>query len=351
MMKKNVLNRLSGIKKNQIIWLGLFFILLLTNNRAFAQTNTGTTIGQFLLIEPSARYAAMGNTGVASADEIGSAYFNPGAIGRLQGIGMQFTHSLWLADITYNYFVALVDLGETGNIYFNITSLNSGEMDVRTVEQPLGTGERFTVSDIALGVGFGRRLTNRFSMGVQINYIQETIFHSSLSTMAISVGTMFDLTEDGLVLGASISNYGLPGSYSGRDLRVQYDLDKDKYGDNSALPGSAVTDEYPLPVLFRVGLSYPYQINENNRIKMAVNAYHPNDNNESISLGAEWMISDLLAIRGGYQNLFLEDSEVGLTLGTGLYFSIDEYKVKIDYAWADHGRLENTQRFTFGILF
>jgi len=350
-MKKNVLNSTMLLTKDRFIVIQLFLILILTAVLGFAQSNTGTTIGQFLLIEPSSRYAAMGNIGVASADEIGAAYFNPGAIGKLNGYGLQFTHSLWLADITYNYAIALISLGETGNLYFNVTALNSGDIDVRTVEQPLGTGERYTVSNIAIGAGYGRQLTNRFSMGLQVNYIQERIYHSSLSTVSLSVGTMFDLIKDGLVLGASISNYGLPASYSGRDLRVQYDLDKDKYGDNSALPGNAVTGEYPLPVLFRVGLSYSYQISENQNVQMEMDAYHPNDNTESLSFGAEWLIMKSLALRAGYQNLFLKDSEVGLTLGTGLNLKVAGYQFNFDYAWADHGRLQNAQRFTAGFIF
>jgi len=350
-MKNNKSGGTMIFQKDGFILNHLFIILILTAVFSFAQTNTGTTIGQFLLIEPSSRYAAMGNTGVASADEISAAYYNPGAIGRLNGYGLQFTHSLWLADITYNYAIALVDLGDIGKLFFNVTALNSGEIDVRTVEQPLGTGERYTVSNIALGVGYGRRLTNRFSMGFQLNYIQEKIYHSSLSTVALSVGTMFDLIKDQLVLGASISNYGLPASYSGRDLRIQYDLDQDRFGDNSSLPGNAVTEEYPLPVIFRIGLSYPHQISENHKFQLAVNAFHPNDNTESISFGAEWLIYDVLALRGGYQNMFLDDSEVGLTLGTGLNVGIEGYTMQLDYAWADYGRLQNTQRFTLGIIF
>ncbi|MCB0283815.1 MAG: PorV/PorQ family protein [Calditrichaeota bacterium] len=336
---------------SNILKINILVYTLVIAVQCFGQSNTGTTIGQFLLIEPSARYAAMGNTGVASADEITAAYYNPAAIGRLSGTGLQFTHSLWIADITYDYAIAMVDLGELGNLFFNVTALNSGDIDVRTVEQPLGTGEKYTVSNVALGVGYGRRLTDRFSMGVQINYIQETIFHSSLSTVSLSVGTMFDLTRDGLVLGASISNYGLPAAYSGRDLRIQYDLDKDKYGDNSGLPGDVHTEEYPLPVLFRVGLSYPFQITEDHKMQFSVNAYHPNDNTESVSMGMEWEIFKTLALRSGYQNLFLKDSEVGLTAGLGLNVAIAEYQLNLDYAWADFGRLQNTQRFTLGILF
>lgn len=346
---------IDRIKNKNTLFRGTLFlcliITLLFPLQTFGQAKTGTTIGQFLLIEPSARYAGMGNAGVASFDEIAASYYNPAAIGRLQGYGFQFTHSLWLADITYNYATALVQAGELGNLFFNVTALNSGEIDVRTVEQPLGTGERYSVSNIALGLGYGRKLTDRFSMGLQINYIQETIWHSSLSTFSISVGTMFDLIQNGLRIGASISNYGLPAHYSGRDLRIQYDKDPNRSGDNSSLPGEVFTDDFPLPVMFRVGLTWPYQISENNQFQLAITAFHPSDNTESVSIGAEWLVMKSLALRAGYQNLFLEDSEVGLTLGTGLQLSVAGYLFNLDYAWADHGRLLNAQRITAGFIF
>jgi long-subunit fatty acid transport protein len=339
--------------KKLLVFLVLNLVLAVAdfNSLLQAQSKTGTTIGQFLLIEPSARYTGMGNAGVASHDELQAAYYNPGAIGRMQGFGVQFTHSIWLADITYDYVVALARMGSAGNLLVNVTSLNSGEMDVRTVEQPLGTGEKYSVSNIAMGIGYGRQITDRFSMGFQITYLQETIWHSSLSTMAISVGTMYNLTPNGIRLGASICNFGLPAGYSGRDLRIIYDNDPDKYGDNSSLPGEIYTEKHPLPVLFRVGLSWPIRLNENNQFQLAVNAFHPNDNTESLSFGGEWVIFKSMALRAGYQNLFLKDSEVGLTLGAGLNLNLQGTNFRFDYGWADHGRLENTQRFTLGFMF
>lgn len=336
-----------------MLWISLSLILIFVqfHPNLVAQSKTGTTIGQFLLIEPSARYTGMGNAGVASYDEIAAAYYNPGAIGRLRGYGLQFTHSLWLADITYDYVAASIQMGSIGNMFLTATTLNSGEIDVRTVEQPLGTGERYSVSNFALGLGYGRQLTDRFSMGVTINYVQETIWHSSLSTVAISVGTLYNLTTNGVRLGASISNFGMPARYSGRDLRIIYDKDPDKYGDNSSLPGEIYTESFPLPVLFRVGISVPVEFSPNNRLQLAINAFHPNDNTESMSFGAEWTIFKAFALRAGYQNLFLKDSEVGLTLGAGLQLDVAGHFFQFDYAWADHGRLENTQRFTVGFVF
>jgi hypothetical protein len=148
------------------------------------------------------------------------------------------------------------------------------------------------------------QFSDRFSLGVQLSFVQETIWHSSLSTFAVSVGTLYRLSENGLRLGASISKFGLEAGYSGRDLRIQYDLDPGRFGDNSSLPGEVLTQKYSLPVIFRVGLSWPVNLSRNNQLVLAWNAYHPNDNAESMSVGAEWKLFNIVALRGGYQNLF-----------------------------------------------
>ncbi len=339
------------MKKIPLSLLPFVLMILSSSSLALAQSKTGTTIGQMLLIEPSARATAMGNASVALYDEVASVYYNPGAMGQLNEYGVHFTHSLWLADIKYDYAAAFIPAGGFGNLFFSLTALNSGEINVRTVAQPLGTGERYSVSNLALGLGYGRALSDRFSVGVQLTYLQETIWHSSLSTFGLNVGTIYRVSENGLRLGASISNFGLQAGYSGRDLRIQYDLDARKYGDNSALPGEVVTQDFSLPVLFRVGMSLPYKFHHNHQILLAVDAFHPNDNTESMSFGAEWSFLNAFALRGGYQNLFLKDSEVGLTAGAGLHYDFQGFVFRFDYSWADYGRLENAQRFSLGLTF
>jgi len=326
-------------------------VMVISAGTMFAQSKTGTSIGQFLLIEPSARIAGMGNAGVTMYGEPQSAYYNPAAIGLFYSNGVQFTHSLWLADIAYDYAVVSVSLEDFGNLMASVTSLSSGEIDVRTVDKPLGTGERYTVADLAFGVGYGRRISDRFSVGVQVNYIQEIIWHSSMSAFALNVGTIYRISEDGIHIGASISNFGTRAKFDGRDLRIQYDQNPNVFGDNNSLPGELFTDDFPLPIIFRVGLGYPVLIGDENTLTLAVDAFHPSDNTESISMGGEWGYDDIFFLRGGYQNMFLQDSEVGLTLGAGLHYMMDTYAVSFDYGWADHGRLESTHRLTIGISF
>jgi len=331
--------------------LAAFAVLLCVAMTSFAQTKTGTSAAQFLLIEPSAKIAGMGNAGVTTYDEIQAAYYNPAAIGHFASNGVQFTHNTWIADISYDYLGVGLILGDFGNVYAGVTSLNSGEIDVTTVEQPLGTGERYTVSDLAVGLGYGREISDRFSVGVQVSYLQETIWHSSMSAFYLNVGTLYRISENGLHIGASISNFGTRAKFDGTDLRVLYDQNPDRFGDNATLPAALWTDDFPLPILFRVGIGLPFVINDDNTAHLAVDAFHPSDNTESISIGGEWVFMKTLALRAGYQNLFQQDAEAGLTLGAGIHYDSDAYGISFDYGWADQGRLEKAHRVTVGVSF
>lgn len=326
-------------------------LLLLVAMSVRAQSKTGTTVGEFLAIEPSARIAGMGNAGVAIADDIDAVYFNPATIGNLERKSISFMHSSWLAGISLDYGAGVLPLGHLGNAFASVTALHSGDIDVRTVDRPLGTGETFSVSDVAIGLGYGRQVASRFSLGVQLNYLQETIWHSSFSTVTINVGTLYQVSSNGLRIGSSISNWGTQAGYQGRDLRVTYDADPTRYGDNGSLPGSAFTDQFALPVLFRVGIGMPWQFNRRARVLWEVDALHPSDNNESLSAGSELLLRNMFSLRVGYQNAFIKESELGWTLGAGIKGQLEAWDYRFNYAWADQGRLGGTHRVALALLF
>lgn len=330
---------------------GLSALGLLLPCQAAAQSKTGTTMGQFLLLEPDARIAGMGNAGATAAQGLGAVYYNPAAVALIEGREVQFSHSEWLAGIDFDHVILAMPVGKWGNGYASITSLNSGDILVRTVAAPLGTGERYRVSNIALSVGAGRSITDRFSVGGQITYLQETIWNSSAGTAALNIGTLYRVSDNGLHIGSSLSNFGTRARYDGRDLRILYDNDPERYGDNGTLPGLRYTDAFALPTLFRVGLGWPHRFNRDHAVHLAVDAFHPGDSEESVSVGGEWAFRDLLALRAGWQSLFLPESEAGATLGAGIRGRAAEYQYHCDYAWADHGRLGQAHRLSVGVTF
>jgi hypothetical protein len=319
---------------------------------ALAQTKTGTTVGTFLLIEPSARIAGMGNAGVSFGQGLASFYYNPAAIGRATKHEVAVSHAVWIADIGYNHVAAAFPLGGAGALVGSVTSLNSGDIAVRTVDQPLGTGVNYDVSDLAIGLGWGRPVTDRFFVGAQATWLQERIWNSTLSTLVFNVGTLYRVSDGGLELGASLSNLGVGDHFDGRDLRITYDADPDREGDNGTLPAEIFTEDHAVPVLLRFGIGLPVRIDAVNRLRFAVDALHPSDNSESMNLGAEYAYKQLFALRAGWQHLLKKDAEGGLTLGAGLSGDMNNsFGYRFDYAYADMGRLEGAHRLTLGIDF
>jgi len=317
---------------------------------AHAQTKVGTTIGTFLRIEPSARGAAMGNAGVALPGGIEAVYYNTGAVGLLREPAVQYSHNVWFADIKYNYAAFALPVSGTGTLFAGVTVLDSGDIQVRTVDQPLGAGVDYSVTNAALGLAYGQRITSRFSAGLQFNYITEKVWNSSDHAVSFNIGTVYRLSEGG-ILGFCLSNLGSRARFSGSDLDIQYDADPDIYGDNSGLPGSQATDKFSLPGLIRLGLSVPYEVSEDSAFLLLVEGLHPNDNSESMNLGLEWMLRRLLALRVGYQTLFQTDSELGLTFGFGVSGDLGSNRYEMNYAWAGHDYLEDTHRITMVIEF
>jgi hypothetical protein len=228
-----------------------------------------------------------------------------------------------------------------------------GAMDVTTVTSPEGTGETFTMGSFAFGLSYARQLTDRFSIGFNAKFIQERIYHSTAQGIALDVGTLFNTQFQGLKIGMSISNYGTKMRMEGRDLMLQADIDASKHGNNENINASLQTDAYDLPLLFRFGLSMDVLKGlYNSNLILSVDALHPNDNVESVNVGAEYTYGKMVSLRCGYQSLFDPSSEEGLCLGGGIVYKIfGQTTLYLDYAWGDFGVLNNTQKLSMGLSF
>jgi hypothetical protein len=226
------------------------------------------------------------------------------------------------------------------------------DMDVRTVAYPEGTGEKFGVSDFAIATSYARNLTDRFSIGFTAKYINQKLWHESASSFAIDIGTLFTTQFNGMTIGMSISNFGNKMQLAGSDTQIPVDIAPEKEGNNNKIVGNMRTDRWSLPLIFRFGAAMNVINNYNYRWTVALDAMHPNDNTEYINVGTEYAIKNMFFLRAGYKNLFMKDSEEGLTVGAGLaYKLIRNVKLKIDYAYADFGILESVQRVSVALEF
>jgi hypothetical protein len=332
----------------------LIAVCLSTANLFPQVSKVGTTAATFLEIGPGSVASAMGGAFVSVASDATTLYWNPAGIAGFTKNEVAIFHENWIASINFDYAALVIPMSDIGSLGLSVTSLSMADEIVRTVDMPEGTGEYYSAGDLAVALSYARALTDRFSIGFNVKYIQETIWHESATAMAIDAGTLFrtDLFN-GLTIGASISNFGTKMQLAGRDTRTFSRVNTALLGSNDQIPYNVELDSWDLPFLFQIGVSTHVIKTDDFSILVAVDALHPNDNYESMNVGGEFSFRDYLFIRGGYKNLFLKDSQGGLTLGIGvnskLLFSEDF--VSFDYAYRDFGVLGNVQMLSLDIKF
>ena len=91
---------------------------------------------------------------------------------------------------------------------------------------------------------------------------------------------------------------------------------------------------------------------ENIRSTIVIDATHPNDNSEYVNSGIEFAFNESVFGRVGYKSLFMNNTEQGLTWGAGVQYAFGgSSSVKVDYAFADYGRLTNVQYVTVSVTY
>jgi len=329
-------------------------LLVLACHPGFAQDvkKVGTSAAVFLRIPVGVRGAAMGSAYVALADDASSMYWNAGGLARLDKVSVFVDHSPWLPGLDFNYFAFALPVRNVGTFGVNVTALTTAEMEVTTIDNPMGTGERFSASSVAVAVAYSRNLTDRFSIGVNLKYIREAILNSAATGFAFDIGTLYDTPFPRVRLGVSLSNFGTNLRIDGEDLNVRVDIAPEQAGNNQSVVGRLKTDPFTPPLIMRVGLSWDAIASEQTRLTLAVDGTNPNDNAQSLNLGGEVaLFRETLLLWAGFNDLFLADREKGLTLGAGINLQTAGLEFFGGYAFQDFKRLGAVNRFSLGLKF
>ncbi|MCF7886779.1 MAG: PorV/PorQ family protein, partial [Candidatus Marinimicrobia bacterium] len=293
-------------------------ITLISISGLIGMTKTGTSAAQFLKIGPMAGIMGTGESGVANVRDLSAIHYNPAGLSRYRTQSVTFTQSNWLVNTNYYYFAGSMDFSNAGVVGFHITTLDYGDMLVRTVEEPDGTGEYFGSQDLSIGLAYSKNLTDRFSIGGQVKYISQEIWHMSAATAAIDLGALFITQFNGIRLGMSITNFGGKMMLSGRDVQFYNDPATELYGNNDQIPAEYKLNQWPLPLTFRVGLSGEAFDSRRFRLSWNVDAVHPSDNTEYLNVGSELEFNRMFYLRTGIRTLFVKNREGGAAFGGGI---------------------------------
>ncbi len=310
----------------------------------------GRTAFQFLKIGIGARQAGLGEASIALVRDVNSVFWNPANTAAIESVEASFTYTRWLADMNYVSGAIGARWNRVGVFTLSIASLDYGDIPEATVgggsNGDSRTGATFSGGDIMLGLAYTREFTDRLSIGINAKMIRESLasgidiagdhFNRTASTIAFDVGTNYYLGYRGIRLSMSAQNFGGAVKWLG--------------------DASDRVEGYDMPLIFRIGISTNLVGTDNafldmgptHRVAFSAEAINTNDYSERVNLGAEYLFSDFLALRGGYRFNYAEGNWAA---GVGLYQSVSGFALRLDYAYVHYEFLDAPHRFSVSMAF
>ncbi len=290
----------------------------------------GISTAQFLKIGVGGRATAMGDAFIAVANDASALYWNPAGLSQFEDNQIIFSHNNWVVDINHEFLGAVYHLDDANTFGVSLTSLSMQDMKVTTEFAPFGTGEYFGFSDLGLAISYSRKMTDQFSFGGTIRYIEETLDVLKMRGVMIDLGTYYWTGLGTTRFAVTVSNFGNNLAPDGEVVLI---------GKRSKSDWQAFSP----PTIFRIGFAFePYQDDEN-KITTSIQLNHPNDNSENLSLGLEYVWNKMFFARGGYK---FNVDEQNYSFGAGINLPINIANVSVDYAFANFTRLGSAHRFS-----
>jgi len=309
------------------------------DNQKLAQTGF-----QFLSVVSDARAAALAEA--MTSLQIGSSalFFNPAGMADMTTLfDVSLSKNNWIADISHTaYSLALSPAGGSYGVFgFSAQSVNYGKFYGTRVNKAAALGYEdtgiFELSALALGVGYAKQLTDRFSVGGQVRWVRQdlgnhdyAVFNETdslttlnkvtneLEPLVFDFGTQFKTGIKSLVFGMSVRNFS---------KEVKY-----------------VEEGFQAPLVFNLGISlnvmdFVKVASIDQSLHVSVDASHFRDHPEQIKIGLDYRLMKVLSLRGGY---VANNDEDGFSFGAG----VSQSGFAFDYAYTPFGVFDKVQRMT-----
>ncbi len=283
-----------------------------------------TSVYEFLQGDVGPRAAALSGSFVSMTNDPASLFYNPASLttidrprtslGYFKHLGNAASGHAVYAQQLRNFFLA------AGVVYMDYGTMT------RTDASSNVLGE-FGAHDLAFSAGAGLVLDEGLSAGVAIKFISSSIADYHSRAMAFDAGILYDLPAQRLTLGASIQNLGQQlKTFAGKTESLPLDF---RIG--------VTTRPEHLPVL--LNLNFHKLTEDADNILERFNAF---------SVGVEFLMSESLRLRAGYNNEQRRELKLGTSAGLlGFSFGgglvVRDYQ--IDYAYSSLGQIGGFHRF------
>lgn len=329
----------------------MIFILFLSSS-AFAgsQARIGAAGAQELLIPVGARGIALQGANITDIAGTEAIYWNPAGLAAGQRTEAMFSYMNWIAGIKVSYLAVGANIGQANAIGFTLRTLNAGDIEVTTAEQPEGTGEMFSPAFLVVGATYSRMMTDRIHFGFTTNLITENARQMKATGVAFDFGVQYRNLMPGMHLGVALKNLGPDMKFDGPD--VEYPVNTGGEPGSRSRPAELNLAKFDLPVTFEIGLGYNYNFTEDHKTSLYGNFRNFNLGNDYYMGGVEYGFKDLFFLRGGYLATQQNDDNIfGPTFGAGLQASLSGTSVGFDYTYRSVEYFDANQFFSLRVGF
>lgn len=353
----------------------------------FNPITTGVTS---LSITPDARGASMGDLGAATDPDINSQFWNPSKYAfAYSDAGVSLSYTPWLRKIVNDIFLAnlagykKIGSGDNQAVSASLRYFSLGE--INTTDDAGNAMSSINPFEMSFDVGYSRKLSEKFSMGVVLRYIYSDLGYSDMSSP--------DQTSGASAFSADVSAYYTTYPVIGRnECQWSWGLNISNIGTKVSYNGG--NDPAFLPTNLRLGTAFTFPLADYHNLTFSVDAnkllvptrprladydndqqayedalqswkdespiagifksFHdaPGGAKEELreitySFGAEYAYNQQFFLRGGYyhENKYKGDRQY---FGFGAGFALNVVRLDAAYmiATAQNSPLDQTLRFT-----
>jgi hypothetical protein len=303
-------------------------LLCLCTTASFSQ-DKGTF--SFLRNEVGARAAGLNGSFTSMTNDPNLIFYNPGALTTLSQSRGSVGFLKHLLDVNGGYISYARSVSGVGTVGAGILYMDYGSFN--ETDESMNTLGTFGARDLAFVVGIGRSLDEVTSIGINLKLIYSSIGEFKATGIAVDAGLLYQIPSQNITIGASVLTLGSQmQTYNG------------------------VKESLPLDV--KIGIT---KRPEHLPVLLNFNFHHLTDSHEkaldhlsSFSFGAEFLMSESVRLRIGYNNQQRKDLKLGtspglagMSLGGGIL--IGEYV--IDYAFNSYGKIGGLHRVSVGMGF
>lgn len=337
-----------SMKYSTTLALALMFVCTAVSLNAQVSLNKlGQSTMNFQLVGVSPRASAMGDAVYATSDGAEAVFYNPACLSAMERTyEARLYYTQWIADINYIAGSFGWNLGDYGSLGIGLLAVDYGTIHGTRLMSSSATTQSIAYEEVgdvpnvgaySFGLSYAKSINTQFSIGGTLRYTGQNLGESILS------GGLTKHTAAKLVFDVGVRyKTGFKSFQFGMALR----------NFSSQLRREQIDEQ--LPQTFSLGTSidlYDFIDPSHGRetsLLLAVDYLHSNSYSERINIGTEYLFAGMFAVRGGYQT---NRDIASWSAGVGFFTTLEEYDVRVDYAFSQMTYFDGVNRLSLGVAF